>query len=130
VPRRQLRGRSSQVVWRTRTGAPDAALQSNRFGSVSRDVSEKRRLLAVQQQTWIVDQLRKGRLSDAPELQAVGGLVKEVVRSRTALVLVVSSTLLGLMGTDLLLPAIPSLPDSPGRCRGANVRFGAQHQAT
>ena len=35
-------------------------------------------------------------------------------RPRTALALVVTSTVLGLMGTDLVLPAVPSLPETLG----------------
>lgn len=34
--------------------------------------------------------------------------------SRPALALIVASTVLGLMGTDLMLPAVPSLPDALG----------------
>jgi len=37
-----------------------------------------------------------------------------VKRPRAALALVVASTVLGLMGTDLVLPAVPSLPETLG----------------
>ena len=37
-----------------------------------------------------------------------------VNRPRAALALVVASTVLGLMGTDLVLPAVPSLPETLG----------------
>ena len=37
-----------------------------------------------------------------------------VTRPRTGLALVVASTVLGLMGTDLVLPAVPSLPEMLG----------------
>jgi MFS transporter, DHA1 family, multidrug resistance protein len=37
-----------------------------------------------------------------------------VSRPRTVLALVVTSTVLGLMGTDLVLPAVPSLPEALG----------------
>ena len=37
-----------------------------------------------------------------------------VKRPRAALVLVVASTVLGLLGTDLVLPAVPSLPETLG----------------
>ena len=39
---------------------------------------------------------------------------RNVARPRTALALVVASTVLGLMGTDLVLPAVPSLPEALG----------------
>lgn len=39
---------------------------------------------------------------------------QKVERPRTALALVVTSTVLGLMGTDLVLPAVPSLPETLG----------------
>lgn len=40
--------------------------------------------------------------------------MQNATRDRMALALVVASTLLGLMGTDLVLPAVPSLPETLG----------------
>ena len=42
-----------------------------------------------------------------------------VTRPRVGLALVVAATVLGLMGTDLVLPAIPSLPEALGGDPGA-----------
>jgi MFS family permease len=42
-----------------------------------------------------------------------------VTRPRVRLALVVAATVLGLVGTDLVLPAIPSLPEALGGDPGA-----------